>query len=435
MAKRKRPNPDHAHRDHSPREGNEVIEAQLELLLTPALQSQQGLYRQLGLRSRILNLSLMVAAVLTLLWRDVPSVRELSRMLAREDLLWCRATEVSQQALVQRFLSFPAVLFKGVFEELLPVLRQRWAERQHRPLPSSIRWASQYYEHIWVADCSTLEALFRKLKSLQALPKVSLAGKIATIIDGVTRLPVHIWFDDNPKTSDTAFEPQLLTAISAHTLLIVDRGFYHFEFLAHLVTAGADFITRLKAKASFTTQQIFTQTDSVKDRLIILGTKRKNAPQLTVRLIEVRFGNIWYSYITSVTEPRILPPFVVADLYRRRWRIEEAFNTVKRLLGLSFLWTGSLNGVKLQIWATWLFYAVLVDLGDAIADELGLPLSASHWKCSIEDSITSMWPTKTDSPLIRCTILRHSKIKTLTSSRCYANPHCHWIYPLSPNLT
>jgi len=64
---------------------------------------------------------------------------------------------------------------------------------------------------------------------------------------------------------------------------------------------------------------------------------------------------------------------VVADLYRRRWRIEEAFNTVKRLLGLSYLWTGSLNGIKLQLWGTWLFYAVLVDLGDAVADELSLP--------------------------------------------------------------
>ena len=31
------------------------------------------------------------------------------------------------------------------------------------------------------------------------------------------------------------------------------------------------------------------------------------------------------------------------------------------------------NRIKLQIWATWLFYAVLVDLGDAVADELSLP--------------------------------------------------------------
>jgi len=37
------------------------------------------------------------------------------------------------------------------------------------------------------------------------------------------------------------------------------------------------------------------------------------------------------------------------------------------------LWTGSINGVKLQVWATWLFYAVLIDLADAVADELSLP--------------------------------------------------------------
>ncbi len=104
----------------------------------------------------------------------------------------------------------------------------------------------------------------------------------------------------------------------------------------------------------------------VKDRLIQLGTVRRGAPVLTLRLIEIKIGKTSYSYITSVLDPIILPPYVVADLYRRRWRIEEAFHTVKRLLGLSYLWTGSINGVKLQVWATWLFYAVLVDLGDAV---------------------------------------------------------------------
>jgi hypothetical protein len=77
-----------------------------------------------------------------------------------------------------------------------------------------------------------------------------------------------------------------------------------------------------------------------------------------------------------VLKPQVLPPYVVADLYRRRWRIEEAFNTVKRLWGLSYLWTGSLNGIQLQIWGTWIFYALLVDLGDAVADQLSLPIDS-----------------------------------------------------------
>jgi IS4 transposase len=82
---------------------------------------------------------------------------------------------------------------------------------------------------------------------------------------------------------------------------------------------------------------------SVKDQLIQLGTGRGGAPILTLRLIEIKVGKSVHSYITSVLDPNVLPPYVVADLYRRRWRIEDAFHTVKRLLGLSYLWTGSIK--------------------------------------------------------------------------------------------
>ncbi len=374
MAKRKpRSNRDHAQKKQRPDVSDKVIAQQLEDLLTPAIDAQARYYRQLGLRARILTLPLMVAAVLTLLWRDVPSVHELCRMLAREDLLWCRAVKVSQQAISERFLVFPAELFERVFFEVLPRLKQRWQARQNRPLSVSVRKAREQFEQIWIADGSTLEKLFRKLGSLQELETATLAGKMVTIIDLVTRLPVHIWFCENPKRSDAKFEDQLRSVTPANTLLLLDRGFYHFQFFADLIAQGGHLITRLKAKAHFEIEQHLSQSESHRDQVILLGVKRKRSPQVRLRLIQVRCGKIWYSYLTSVLDPEVLPPFVVADLYRRRWRIEEAFSTVKRLLGLSYLWTGSINGVKLQLWATWLFFAVLVDLGDAVADELGVP--------------------------------------------------------------
>lgn len=132
-------------------------------------------------------------------------------------------------------------------------------------------------------------------------------------------------------------------------------------------------ITRIKKGAAIKVEQVFTDSYGLRDRKIRLGSGTNKTPFITLRLIEVRSGKTWHSYLTSVLDPHVLPPYVVADLYRRRWRIEDAFNTVKRLLGLSYLWTGSINGIKLQIWATWLFYTVLVDLGDAVADELSLP--------------------------------------------------------------
>ncbi len=82
MPQKRKTNRDHAKRQQRPIMEDEVVAAQLEQLVTPAVLSQEKYYRQLGMRERggspaqhrILNLPLMVAAVLTLIWRDVAGV-------------------------------------------------------------------------------------------------------------------------------------------------------------------------------------------------------------------------------------------------------------------------------------------------------------------------------------------------------------------------
>ena len=352
---------------------NEAVESRLKALLTPVVWQQVAYYRQLGLRDRILNLPLMVALVLTLLWRQVPSVHELTRLLAREDLLWCKAVEVRQQSFSERFLVFPAELFERVLKALLPTLVERWHERQQRPLPPAVQMAREHFSAIWIVDGSTLEALFRKLKALEDAPIGQLAGKMCAVIDLATHYPVDIWFSEQARAFDTNFISNILQRIESRTLLLLDRGFYDFQFFADLLAKGSHFITRLKSNSKVEVLRGLSDTATVKDMLIHLGTGQNGTPILTLRLVKVRFERQWYSYVTSVLDPEILPPFVVADLYRRRWRIEEAFNILKRVLNLGYLWTGSLNGIKLQLWATWLFYAVLLDLGDAVADALKVP--------------------------------------------------------------
>ncbi len=366
QSKRSR-NPDHVRPLNRPSPPNEAIEARIKSLLSSTVFSQGAYYRGLGLRERLLNLPVMVASVLMLLWRQVTSVHELTRVLAREDLFWSGPVKVSQQALSKRFLIFPAVLFERIFFDLLPQLRQRALERK-RHLAKSVQQAKLYFENIYVVDGSTLEALFRKLKALQEDTRQSLAGKIVTVVDLVTRLPVQLWFTPSPHRHDSNYTAEILALSKPGTLWIFDRGFYDFTFFYALIDQGAGFITRLKANAVLTIEQELLVSDQVRDRLIRLRDGRH-----LLRLIEVRFGTKWYRYLTSVVDPSELSAWAVADLYRRRWRIEEAFLTVKRLLGLSYLWTGSENGVLLQVWATWLFFGVLVDLGDEVAEALMVP--------------------------------------------------------------
>lgn len=372
MSHRYSRNPDHIRRRHVPAPDNAAVDRHLKALLSPSVYSQQAYYRTLGMRERILTLPLMVAAVVTLLWHQVPSVVELTRMLNRKDLLWAKAVSVSRQAVSERFLSFPYALFEGVFQDLAPRLKARWAQRR-RPLPPSVAYAMKHFEPVWAADGSVLEALFRKLESLQACPVGHLAGKICTVIELGSQLPVQIWFNENAKAHDTHFQGNLLALATANTLLILDRGFYDLEWWATLIAKQVQFICAAKSNLADTVMQEFSLTPGLTDRLIEIGKDPQGNPRLRVRLIEIRKGKGWYRYLTSVLEPDRFPPYIVVDLYARRWRIEEAFHLVKRLLGLAYLWTGSINGIKLQIWATWLIYAVLVDVSDAVAEAVQLP--------------------------------------------------------------
>jgi hypothetical protein len=77
---------------------------------------------------------------------------------------------------------------------------------------------------------------------------------------------------------------------------------------------------------------------------------------------------------TPASCPRSTPwRWIISD---QRWRIEDGYAVVKRLLGLAYFWVGAENGVQLQLWATWLLYAVLVDLTAAVAAALDQPLAA-----------------------------------------------------------
>jgi hypothetical protein len=88
----------------------------------------------------------------------------------------------------------------------------------------------------------------------------------------------------------------------------MDRGFYHFQFWAQLIEQQVSFICRLKAGASYSVEQVFSEHPQVKDQLIKLGVKRKNAPQLQLRLVQVRFGSTWQALPDFRARPATVAP-------------------------------------------------------------------------------------------------------------------------------
>jgi hypothetical protein len=119
---------------------DEQVSAHLTALIHPLTLSQVAHYHDLGLRERVLTLPVMVALVLSMIWRQIGSVCTLTRLLHDEGFLWTGPVQVSQQALSQRLRVFPAALFARVVHELLPLMQERWAARE-RPLPPEVAWA------------------------------------------------------------------------------------------------------------------------------------------------------------------------------------------------------------------------------------------------------------------------------------------------------
>ncbi len=84
MATRKPTTPmrrDHARPRHHPASLDPVLQQHLTDLVSPATYAVADQYRRLGMRSRVLNLPIMVALMLTLIWRQVPSVNNCLRRL------------------------------------------------------------------------------------------------------------------------------------------------------------------------------------------------------------------------------------------------------------------------------------------------------------------------------------------------------------------
>jgi hypothetical protein len=366
-------NRDHARPRTAPAPTSAAIEARLTELISPATYALTEQYRQLGLRWRVLTLPVMVALVLSLIWRQIPSVTTLVQTLAREPLLWEPPRQVSQQALSKRLRELPAVLFGEVLQAVLPSLLARAAARM-RPQAPPVARVLDHFPRIWVADATTLEAVFHKVGALRGTTGTVLGGKLLAVLDLPSKLPVQLWWDDHPAANEKSFLERLQARLPVGTLLVVDRGFYAFPFFDWLTDHGCWFLTRARALTAFSVQRVLVETPDLRDRVIRLGQYRSNPCLHPVRLVEVRVGGAWYAYLTNVLDPTVLPFGDVVDLYARRWRIEEAFLLVKRLLGLAYLWTGAINGIRLQVWATWLLYAVLVDLSDAVAEELSVPL-------------------------------------------------------------
>lgn len=365
-------NADLRRRSHVPIPAIAEIEQNLLSSLNPAsfqpLSGIQGTHGK-GMRDRLLTLPVMVAVVVSLVYRQINGLSELLRVLHQEGLLWVEPMQVSVEAVSKRLRVLPVSVFSELFEQLMPQLQGSTHVVSEVWQPIRDRFSA-----IWIADGSTLEALRRQLQVLRDEPKTVLAGKMMAVVELFTHRPLKFSYDLNPKANDKTFDQWLLQQLPPGGLLVFDLGFFKFPWFDQFSEQGKYFLTRMREKTAYQVVQTLSSGPRYRDELVQLGAYRSYPCRHRLRLVSVLWDTTWYCYLTNVLEPEQLPPHLVCELYRRRWRIEDAFALTKRLLGLAYLWVGDRNGVQIQIYATWIFYALLNELCAQLALALHQPL-------------------------------------------------------------
>ena len=275
--KRRHRNPDFRQRVPGPLPAIAEIEAELTALLTPALFAPRQLERRdprnperrIRLRARILTLPVMVALVVSVVWRRLGSIAEVQRVVVQDGLLWVSPLQVSEQAIAKRLDTLPASVLAAVFTEVSARLQAQPPPQ----IPGLESWADvrTRFPRIAMVDGSTLEALRKKTQTLHVQPGLVLAGRVMAMVEAFTHRPLWQLYTEDAAANDKRFAPEILAAVPRRGLLIFDLGFFSFLWFDDFTDQQKYFVSRLRQNTAYRTTQVLSASPYYRDELIEVG--------------------------------------------------------------------------------------------------------------------------------------------------------------------
>jgi hypothetical protein len=214
---------------------------------------------------------------------------------------------------------------------------------------------------VYALDSSTIDlclsvfpwARFRKTKA---------AVKLHTLLDLRGDIPTFIWITDG-KVHDVNVLDHLIPEPGA--IYIMDRAYLDFQRLFHLHQCAAIFVIRSKTNTGLRriySHRVDKSTGVKFDQTVALTGyySKKDYPE-KLRRIKFYDAEKSRSFI-FLTNDFTLPPQIIAELYRYRWRVEIFFKWIKQHLRIKSFFGTSENAVKTQIWiaiSTYVLVAIM----------------------------------------------------------------------------
>ncbi len=244
----------------------------------------------------------------------------------------------------------PWELYRRVFEELLARCRAAAGPRTR----------FRFKNRVVSMDASTIDlcatvfswAKFRRAKGAVKLHcQLDHAGYLPTVMV-ITEGKRH----DLVVARQQRFEPD--------TIVVVDRGYLDYVWLASLDASGVFFVTRMKDNTDYAVVQrnpVPSRGQILADEWIVLTgplTQHKYEPGRPLRRVQI-WDPAEERTLVFLTNHLELGATTIARLYKDRWQIELFFKALKQHLRVKTFVGTSANALHIQLWTALIALLVL----------------------------------------------------------------------------
>jgi hypothetical protein len=212
----------------------------------------------------------------------------------------------------------------------------RYAARQMQPLIEELGGGQEPLLpgfRVKLLDGNCLAATQHRIKELRSLAAGPLPGKSLVVYDPSLRIPIDVFPCEDGHAQERSLLEGVLPSVESGDLWIADRNFCVRRFLFEIDARGASFIIRQHANLPYTPigkekacgsidgAAVFEQDIIVTDQ----DGKRCKFRRIRIRLKKpTRDGDKEIALIANLPGRKVHAK-QIATLYRKRWKIETAF--------------------------------------------------------------------------------------------------------------
>ena len=189
---------------------------------------------------------------------------------------------------------------------------------------------------------------------------------------------------------------QMLSATTENDLLIYDRAYASYEFLATLITQRKNFLIRC-SNGSFKEAQLLTRDTKNWSKVVILKVPSSQKKNIVAKGLPMEIKVRFISVILSTGEIELLVTSIMEQsierhefkwLYGMRWGVETYFSIVKGRLCLENFTGKTPEAVKQDFWSTVFISNFETLMTEGSTDEMNADLQEGQYAKKVNTSVS-----------------------------------------------